>query len=228
MIVTWNTTGVQSVVVSYTDANGCKPALPVTYNVTVSPKPVPTITGPNPACASSTATYTTEPGMTGYTWLVSAGGTIASGAGTNAIVVNWGAAGARTVRVNYTDPNGCTATTPTILNVTVSARPTVSFTTGPVTACVGQTATHTTQPGQSNYVWTVSAGGSVAPGGGGGPTDNFVTVTWNTAGAQSVSVNYSNAANCSATTALVRNVTVNPLPVPDYYRPCLGVFGIYR
>jgi len=53
----------------------------------------------------------------------------------------------------------------------------------------------------TNYVWIVSAGGSIS----GGNATNAITVTWITAGAQTVSVNYDLA---SAPTVL--NVTVNP------------------
>ena len=39
--------------------------------------------------------------------------------GTNTVSVTWNTAGARTISVNYTDANGCTASTPAIFNVTV-------------------------------------------------------------------------------------------------------------
>ncbi len=97
--------------------------------VTVNARPVPTITGPASACAGSSGNiYTTEAGMTGYTWIVSAGGTIAAGAGTNSITVSWTTTGAKTVTVNYTDANGCNATTSTSYPVTVNANPTAVIT----------------------------------------------------------------------------------------------------
>ncbi|MCK7539595.1 MAG: hypothetical protein MZV63_56145 [Marinilabiliales bacterium] len=49
--------------------------------------PVPTITGNDPVCAGSVATYTTEPGMNGYVWNI-VGGTGTSA--TNSITVTWG------------------------------------------------------------------------------------------------------------------------------------------
>ena len=64
----------------------------------------------------------------------------------------------------------------------------------------------------SNYIWSVSAGGTVT--GGGGLGNNTVTVTWNTAGAQTVSVNYTNGNGCTAAAPVVYNVTVNALPTP--------------
>jgi hypothetical protein len=93
------------------------------------------------------------------------------------------------------------------ITVTVNALPVVTLS-GPATACaVSAGNVYTTQAGMSNYIWTVSAGGT--PTSGGGPNDNTVTVTWNTAGAQTVSVNYTNASGCTALSPTVYNVTVS-------------------
>ena len=64
----------------------------------------------------------------------------------------------------------------------------------------------------TNYIWSISAGGSITSGGGTG--NNSVTVTWNTAGAQTVSVNYSSSAGCTAPSPTVFNVTVGSTPTP--------------
>jgi hypothetical protein len=53
----------------------------------------------------------------------------------------------------------------------------------------------------TNYAWTISAGGTITAGG--TSTSNTVTVTWNSTGAQTVSVNYTNT---------VYNITVNTVP----------------
>jgi uncharacterized protein (TIGR02145 family) len=82
---------------------------------------------------------------------------------------------------------------------------------GPATICVGSSGVvYTTQPGMTNYQWTVSAGGTITAGG--TTTSNSVTITWNTPGAQSVSINYHNASGCTDATATNYPVTVNPLP----------------
>jgi hypothetical protein len=76
--------------------------------------------------------------------------------------------------------------------------------------CVGSTGNiYTTEAGMSNYVWTV-IGGTITAGG--LATDNTATVTWNTAGAQSISVNYTNAGGCTGATSTVYNITVNDSP----------------
>ena len=110
--VTWTTAGAQTVSVNYLNSFGCAATVPTIYNVTVNPLPVPTIAGNTSVCAGSTGNvYTTETGMTGYSWSVSAGGIITAGAGTNSITVTWNATGAQTVGINYTNSNGCTGAT---------------------------------------------------------------------------------------------------------------------
>ena len=185
------------------------PATSNALTMSVNPLPVPTITGAASACAGTTGvTYSTEAGMTGYTWTVSAGGSITAGSGTNTITVTWSTAGSQTVSVNYTNTNGCTATSATITNVTVNPLP-VPTITGAASACAGTTGvTYSTEAGMTGYTWTVSAGGSITAGSG----TNTITVTWSTSGAQTVSVNYTNANSCTAVSATVLNITVNALP----------------
>ena len=170
--------------------------------------PLPTITGVTPVCAGSTGiTYTTESGMTGYSWSISAGGAITGGGSTNQITVTWNTAGAQTVSVNYSNANGCSASTPTVKNVTVNALP-VPTISGHSAVCYGATGNvYTTENGMTGYAWTV-VGGSITSGG--APTENTVTVTWNTSGSQSVSVNYTNPDGCTAVAATSYGVTVYP------------------
>jgi uncharacterized protein (TIGR02145 family) len=82
---------------------------------------------------------------------------------------------------------------------------------GPNPICVLSSGNvYSTRAGMTNYLWTVSAGGTVTAGG--TVNSNTVTVTWTTPGAQSVSVNYNDANTCTAAAATVYPVTVNPLP----------------
>ncbi len=218
--VTWTSTGVKNISVGYTNGNTCTSAAPTIYNVTVNPLPVPTITGNSTACEASTLNvYSTEPGMTGYVWTVSAGGTITAGGGAadNTATVTWTTPGPQTISVNYTNANGCTAASPTVKSVTVNPLP-VPTITGNALSCAGSTGNvYTTESGMSNYTWVVSAGGTITAGGTVG--NNTVTVTWNTVGAQSVSVKYTNGNGCTAAAATVFNVTVNALPVPTITGP---------
>jgi hypothetical protein len=212
--VTWNSVGVQFVGINYTNSFGCTALTATTYNVTVNPRPLPTISGPDPACIGSSNVYTTQAGMSNYTWAVSAGGTITAGGGTanNTVTVTWNVAGAQSVSVNYFNSSNCSALVSTIYNVTVNPAP-VPTISGPTPVCIATTGNvYSTQSGMTNYIWSVSAGGSITAGG--GTANNTVTVTWNVAGPQTVSVNYTNSSGCTASSAAVFNVTVNPLPVP--------------
>jgi PKD repeat protein len=177
-------------------------------------QPVPTITGLTPVCAGTTGvTYTTEAGMTGYVWTISAGGTITSGTGTNVITVTWNTAGAENVSVNYFDINGCTAAVPTSYPVILNPLP-VPAITGPASVCLNSTGNvYTTESGMTNYIWTVTGGTITA---GGGTTSNTATVTWTSSGTQSISVNYTNTNGCTAATATSYSVTVFPSAPPAH------------
>ena len=87
---------------------------------------------------------------------------------------------------------------------------TVPVISGNSTVCEGSTGNvYTTQPGMTNYAWSVSAGGTITAGG--TYLDNTVTVTWNTAGNQSVSVNFTSS-GVTLPDPTVYPVTVNPSP----------------
>jgi hypothetical protein len=227
--VTWNTAGTQIVTVNFTNANGCTAAIPTVYPVTVNPLPIPTITGPTPVCAGSAGNvYSTQTGMNSYVWSVSAGGSITAGgtATDNTASVTWSTAGAQTVTVNYTNANGCTAAIPTVYPVTVNPLP-IPIITGPTPVCAGSAGiVYSTQAGMTNYLWAVSTGGLITAGG--ATTSNTMTVTWNTAGSQTVSVNYIDSNGCTASEPAAYNVTVNPLPAPTIYGSnviCAGSTG---
>jgi uncharacterized protein (TIGR02145 family) len=205
--VQWNNAGQQTVSVTYTDPNGCQ-AVPATKTVTVNSLVIPTITGPVQSCTGITVGYSTETGMTGYTWAVSQGGTILSGAGTAMITVQWNAAGNHTVSVNYI-PAGCPAIVPTVLNVTVDATP-VPTITGPSTSCPVSGVVYTTEAGKNNYLWTILPGGVIT----GGQGTNAITVTWQTPGPTGLAVNYSTTGGCRAIYPTSKSVTVLMAPSP--------------
>lgn len=209
--VTWNTVGAQTVSVNYTDG-GCSAISPTVYNVTVNALPTPTISGTQKVCAGTVGNvYTTQASMSSYTWTVSSGGTITNGTGTNSITVTWHTAGSQSVSVNYMNGIGCTAASPTNWNVTVDPLPVPSIT-GQPSVCAGTpNVTYTTASGMTMYTWTISPGGTITAGG--GTSNNSVTVTWNTAGAQYVKVNYTDANGCTATTPTNYTVTVKAVPV---------------
>lgn len=104
---------------AYNATNDCTSSVPRTaVEVPVIPLPtIPNITGVNLVDPNSTnITYTSQTGMSSYTWTVT-GGTITSGQGTASINVSWGAVGSGTVTETYTNASNCSATNS--LNVTI-------------------------------------------------------------------------------------------------------------
>jgi hypothetical protein len=112
-----------AVYVRVTNVSGCS-ASSATLTMTVYPLPVPSLTGTTAVCTGGIEIYSSDAGNSGYTWNVT-GGTITSG-GTAAdatATITWSVIGDQTVSVNYTDANGCQATTATQLPVHVYRRP---------------------------------------------------------------------------------------------------------
>jgi hypothetical protein len=112
--------------------------------------------------------YTTEAGMTNYTWTTSAGGTVMSGQGTNVAYVNWVGSGPQSVSVNYMNAGGCSAPSPTSFAVTVDPVPgAAGAITGTASVCGGATGiAYFVAPvtGATAYVWTLPAGATIASG----------------------------------------------------------------
>ncbi len=83
--------------------------------------PEPQIAGPQTSCITSGVIYSTEPGMIGYQWTISSGGTIDSGEGTNLISVTWNNVGPQTISVTYSDPYAGPAFAPVVFPVNTVA-----------------------------------------------------------------------------------------------------------
>ncbi len=85
--------------------------------------------------------------------------------------------------------------------------------TGPVSVCQGTAWTYHTEPGMTNYNWSVSAGGAITGGGAG--TDSTITITWNGTGNQTVGVLFTNpVVGCTATIYKILDVFVKTAPLP--------------
>ncbi|MBT1708567.1 gliding motility-associated C-terminal domain-containing protein [Fulvivirgaceae bacterium PWU5] len=102
--------------------------------------------------------------------------------------------------------------------------------TGLLSVCQNQTlVVYGTDGFKTNYQWTVSAGGTITAGG--GVNDSTVTVTWNTPGNQTVSVNYEDIYGCTALTPKSVTVNVRALPVlaePQEKSICTGDAAAYE
>ena len=107
--VIFSTDEAQTIAINYVDQNGCTATDLTVKNVVVNPLPVPTITDDAKIWIGRTNTYSTEAAMTGYEWTISAGGTIATGLGTNTVTVEWLSPGWQTIGISYINANGCIA-----------------------------------------------------------------------------------------------------------------------
>ena len=173
---------------------------------TINPVPVIVITNPAAVCAPATVnlssagiTAGSSPNLT-YSYWTDANATLSYSTPTAAL--------AGTYYIKGTTINGGFAIAPVI--TTINPTPVVTFTTNGSSVCVGSTGNvYTTQTGKTNYVWSVSAGGTITAGGGTG--DNNATIAWNTLGAQSVAVSYTNNLGCSS--GITENTTITSRPV---------------
>jgi hypothetical protein len=205
--VSYNSSAVSGNVTVY-GTSVCGNGTPSSLAVTVNPLPVPVITGPDVACITSSYVYSTESGMTGYVWTVSAGGQIMAGAGTDSVTVIWNSSGAQYVTATYISEFDCPAAAPTTLNVTVGNLTTPTIVGSNLMCENSGLHIYTTQTGYSNYVWTVTSGGAIVNGQG----TYQIEVNWFGAGAQTVSVNYANTYGCSAASPATFGVTVMAYP----------------
>ncbi len=212
--VNWYSPGIKQITVNYLDPDLCTSPTPASYSIIVNPIPVPTITGPSTVCAGSTAVYSTQAAMSGYSWIVSAGGTIVSGQGTQILNVKWNQPGPGIVSVNYANSFGCSAINPVVMNVTVHPSPTPAIT-GPVSLCLNSTATYSADAGMSTYSWTVSSGGTIVSGNG----SPSINVNWFVSGDQSISLSCTNSYGCMPAQPVQKQIRIHPLPVPEINGP---------
>ncbi|WP_430810053.1 MULTISPECIES: immunoglobulin domain-containing protein [unclassified Carboxylicivirga] len=212
--VLWDTEGDYTISVNYAETAGsCSALVPTTENVTVNSLPLPSLAGPNEACATSGGhTYSTDAGMTNYVWTIVGGATagrIDSGEGTNEITVTWLTPGEQIIEVTYLDANECSPAQPTAYVVTVNPLP-VPTITGSPTVCEGSTMTYVTEEGMSNYDWKLGSGGTIV----GASDTHVVEVQWDATGDHVLSVSYTDEKTCDAAVPSTATITVVDLPTP--------------
>ncbi|MCL2246225.1 MAG: PKD domain-containing protein, partial [Lentimicrobiaceae bacterium] len=106
-----------------------------TLEITINPLPVISLTAnPTTACTGEDITLATETGMSKYVWDFGGGTKVDSTGAT--VILSWDTDGEKTVTVNYTNNNGCSATAPKSIKVTITERWTSSdITTTDKTIC---------------------------------------------------------------------------------------------
>jgi hypothetical protein len=166
--VTYSTTGLKTVTLSYQDFFGTTVFSEVKtnyVNVTGSVQ-TPPISGNNSiSCSSNSETYAvSNTPSSSYTWSVTAPATITNGQGTASVVVNWNGIGG-TLSVFETSSGGCQGNTQTF-NVSISNPVNTSSIAGPVlVSCASNSETYTvTNNAGSTYAWTVPNGATIISG----------------------------------------------------------------
>jgi hypothetical protein len=113
--------------------------------------------------------------------------------------------------VNYTNANGCQASTPTLFNVTVYAVPDpAGAISGPATLCAGTTGVSysvASIPNAVAYIWTLPLGATITSGSG----TNSITVEFDV-NASSGNISVSGNDFCGNGTASSLALTINAIP----------------
>jgi hypothetical protein len=213
----WTVSGAQWVRVNYTNPAGCQAYNPTQLNITVNAPPAAAgpITGTATICGGANGVAYSVAAITGastYVWTLPAGATIASGANTNSITVNFAAnasSGNITVYANNTCGNGA-ASPPFAITVTPLPAAAGNIT-GPASVCQGAASVVYTVPAiasASTYSWTVPAGAIITGGG----TTNSITVDFSPS-AVSGNITVLGINSCGDGTISPNfAVTVNPIP----------------
>ena len=195
------------------NANACTNELLDKPVVTVNPLPVAGLSSSdadNTICDGESVTFTASGGDE-YEFYVD--GISVQGPGANAAYTTTSLSDGETVTVDVTNTTTSCSNTSAGITTTVNALPSPSLS-GDQDVCLNESGViYTTDAGMSNYGWNV-VGGTVTAGG--TANDNHITLTWNSAGVQSVSVNYDNANGCNANSSTSLAVTVNDLPNDSY------------
>ena len=200
----------------YAESNGggiCRSLTRTAVLVTINPVPVPGLVGTNLVCINSTGNiYSTEAGKSNYIWTVIGGSITAGGLGTNnTATVTWNTAGIQSISVNYQDVGGCTAASPTLLNITVTANMTVGAASATPTLCISTPLTAIT------HATTLATGIGAATGLPAGVTAAFAANTITISGTPTAAgvFNYSipltggcGTVNATGTITVTANMTV--------------------
>jgi hypothetical protein len=162
--------------------------------LTIHATPAPQITGENAVCAQSAGVVYSTQQVAGnsYQWTAT-GATIVSGAVTGEVTVNWGPEGTGSMVVTENTVNNCPASD--TRSVVIKPIP-ATVISGNSTVCLGDNSVYSATAVTGNsYSWSITGGVITS-----GQNSNEVQVTWNTAGANSISLTETiDASLCSVT-----------------------------
>lgn len=211
-------TGPGSFTVTLTITDNASGNSNVSHTITITPYPsaAGTITGSTTVCQGATLvpySVTAIPNATTYNWTLPFGATIASGSGTNNILVDFSnSASSGAVQVQGQNACGVGASSAPF-NVTVLPLPgaTASIS-GPLSVCQGQTGVVFSTPGIANatsYNWSLPPGATITSS----PTAASITVDFSAAASGGM-VNVIGVNSCGNGSSSV-GITISMNPLPD-------------
>lgn len=208
ILVDWGTT-TGTYTLSVSADNICGQSNKTDLQVTVTSGPPtgsPSISGDNPTCiGTSSYSLTGVSGASSYTWTLDAGGTIASGQGTDNISIDWASSGGPYTLEVFSE-NSCGYGDTNSISVFVDSLPEFNGDTivGEINPCPGtENYSVATIANASTYNWTISAGGTITSGQG----TNNISVNWTASGGPyTLSVSPSN--DCGNGAALTQSINV--------------------
>ncbi|MCF6132062.1 gliding motility-associated C-terminal domain-containing protein [Flavobacterium wongokense] len=203
---------------SILDGTGCASSIRLAVTTTVNGGTTPTATNPSQSfCQSASATLAdVQVNETGVTWYdAPAGGNVLP---STTLLADGGVYYASII-----DGSGCASSIRLMVNTTFTPNTPAVINGGTNPACAFDEVTYTTNPGMSNYVWTVINGIVIA---GGQPTDDYVTVSWTSVGPAQVTVDFINSCSghsvrelalsvVSCSDLLITKTVDNPTPNID-------------
>jgi hypothetical protein len=215
--VSWIIAGPQTVSVTYSNGAGCNPITPTVLNVTVNPLPgqAGAITGTANVCAGASGiaySIAPIPNTTTYVWALPPNATIASGAGTNSITVNFAAnVSSGNIIVYGNNICGDGQNSPPFA-VSVTPLPAAAGNiTGPDSVCQGSSGKVYKVPsiyGAIGYTWTLPTGATA----GSGSNSDSITVDYSNSAVSGNITVYGNNSCGNGTVSPNFFVSVNPIP----------------
>jgi len=202
-----------NVTLSVTNSGGCTGQ--VVHTVSINANPIANFSFPASGNCAGTAVQFTDltqvnggGAITSWNWNFGDAGSGTSNTSTLQNPVHiFTTAGTYYVTLVATNTGGCQNTT--TKPVTIGAVP-IPGLSGPSQVCQGSAGNvYTTETGMTDYMWSLSSGGQIT---GGGTGYNSVTITWNQAGSQNVSVYYTSPQGCTALSPTIEPVMVNTIP----------------
>ncbi|PIX32995.1 MAG: hypothetical protein COZ59_11045, partial [Bacteroidetes bacterium CG_4_8_14_3_um_filter_31_14] len=185
-----------------------------TFCCSPGPDNAGTISGTTTVCQGQSGVTYSVPAVgnaTGYNWTLPSGATIASGANTNSITVNF-SAGASSGNITVFGTNDCGNGGASSLYITVNSIPAAAGAiTGTSPVCQGQTNVTYTVPaisGATGYNWTLPPGATIVSG----ANTNSITVDFS-ASASSGNITVYGTNTCGNGNSSSYPVTVSSLPV---------------